>query len=732
MSKISKNDEDQLNYKNPELSFEARASDLVSRMTLSEKISQMKNSAKAIPSLGVPRYNWWNECLHGVAMAGIATVFPQAIGLAATFNKELLFEVANIISDEARAKYHEAQRRGKWSFSIISFLFGRGLFQGLTFWSPNINIFRDPRWGRGQETYGEDPYLTSQMGIAFITGLQGDHPKFLKVIATPKHFACYSGPEKGRFSFDAKVNIKDFRETYLVAFKECIKIGAGSIMGAYNRINGVPCCSNKLLLKTLLREEWGFEGYVVSDCRAIRYMKSDHKYTKSYAQAAACGVKNGCDLECGSTYQHLNKAFQDGLISEEQINQAVTRLFKARFQLGMFDPPELVPYTDIPFEINDCAKHREMALQAARESIILLKNKDNMLPLNKNLKALAVIGPNAHSKKVLLGNYYGTPSKSVTPLEGIKTKVSSNTTVLYAKGCNIKGKSFSGLSKAINIAKKSEVEVVILYLGIDQSMECEDLPWTLHPDRQYLELPPHQQRLLEAIYTLDKPIVLVLLNGSPMAIPWADEHIPAILEAWYPGEEGGTAIADVIFGDYSPAGRLPVTFYKSTAELPPITDYNMKGRTYRHIETEPLYPFGYGLSYTKFDYSNLQLSADEISVGENMEVIIDVENVGTRTGDEVIQLYLKDLEASARVPHYQLQGFRRVTLNTDERMTVSFTITPRQMALITDEGKCVLEPGKFRVYVGGSQCDPRSKALTGNEVLEATFEVSGTEMELEY
>ena len=719
-------------YKNLDLSFEERARDLVSRMTISEKISQMKNSAKAIPSLDIPRYNWWNECLHGVAMAGIATVFPQAIGLAASFNRELLFEVANIISDEARAKHHEAQRREKWSFSVISLLFGRGLFQGLTFWSPNINIFRDPRWGRGQETYGEDPFLTSQMGISFIRGLQGDHPKYLKVIATPKHFACYSGPEKGRFSFDAKVNLKDFRETYLVAFKECVKSGAGSIMGAYNRINGVPCCSNKLLLQTLLREEWGFEGYVVSDCRAIKYIKSDHKYTKSYAQAAACGVKNGCDLECGSTYPYLHEAFQKGLISEEQIEQAVTRLFKARFQLGMFDPPELVPYTSIPFEINDCAKHREMALRTAGESIVLLKNKDDMLPLNKNLKAIAVIGPNAHSKKVLLGNYNGTPSKSVTPLEGIRNKVSSNTTVLYAKGCNIKGKSLLGFSKAINIVKKSEVEVIILCLGIDQSMESEELPWIFHPDRQYLELPPNQQKLLEAIYAIGKPIVLVLLNGSPMAIPWADEHIPAILEAWYPGEEGGTAIADIIFGDYSPAGRLPVTFYKATADLPPITDYNMKGRTYRYIELEPLYPFGYGLSYTKFTYSNLQLSTNEMNAGENLEISIEVENVGMQAGDEVVQLYLKDLEASVRVPHHQLQGFQRITLAPGERTTVSFNITPRQMALITDDGKCVLEPGKFKVYIGGCQCDPRSKVLTGNEILEATFEVTGEEVEFEY
>jgi beta-glucosidase len=724
-------DEAQPIYKNPDRSFEERAQDLVSRMTVAEKISQMKNGSSAVPRLGVPRYNWWNECLHGVAMAGIATVFPQAIGLAATFNQDLLFEVAKIISDEGRAKYHEAQRKGEWGFNFMSVLFGRGLFQGLTFWSPNINIFRDPRWGRGQETYGEDPYLTSQMGIAFVKGLQGDNPKYLKTVATPKHFACYSGPEKGRFSFDSIVSIKDLRETYLFAFKECVKTGnAGSVMGAYNKINGVPCCSNKFLLKTLLREEWGFNGYVVSDCMAIRNIKVGHKYVKSHAQAAACGVKNGCDLECGWTYEHLKEAFKKGLISEDQINAAVTNLFVARLKLGMFDPPEMVPYTSIPFSINDCANHRQMALQAAKESMVLLKNQDNLLPLKRNLTTIAVIGPNADSKKVLLGNYNGTPSKSVTPLEGIRKKVAPQTKVLNEKGCNIKDKSIRGISKALDASK--EAEVIIMCLGIDQSLECEDMPWIRHPDRQYLELPPPQQELLEAIHSLGKPMVLVLLNGSPMAIPWVDEHIPAILEAWYPGEEGGTAIADVLFGDYSPAGRLPVTFYRSTADLPPLIDYNMKGRTYRYIEIEPLYPFGYGLSYTRFRYSNLKLSAKEIKIGEKMEITVDVENTGDRKGDEVIQLYLKDIEASARVPHHQLQGFRRISLDPGEKKAVSFTLTPRQMALIKDDGKCVLEPGKFKASVGGSQNDNRSKNLTRTNGLEESFEVIGKEMELEY
>ena len=721
-------------YKNTSLSFEERARDLVSRMTLKEKLSQMRHKAKAIPRLGIPSYNWWSECLHGVAVAGIATVFPQAIGMAATFNKELFFEITKIISDEARAKYHEGLRTGAFHrkdvLGILSFLLGSPP-NGLTFWSPNINIFRDPRWGRGQETYGEDPYLTAQLGIAFVKGLQGDDPKYLKVISTPKHFAAYNGPEKGRLTFDAKVSIKDLRETYLYAFKECVKEAkAASVMGAYNRLNGVPCCANKFLLQDLLRDEWGFDGYVVSDCGAILANRFRHKYYGSIAQSAAWAVKNGCDLNCGVAYRFLRQAVKWGYVAEDDINRAVFRLMKARFQLGMFDPPEEVPYASIPYELNDCPAHREMALRTAREAIVLLKNKDNFLPLDKNIKTIAVIGPNAHSKDVLLGNYNGTPSKSVTPLEGIKNKVAPSTQVLYTKGCKVRRRIFRGFSKALTIAKKAAV--TIMCMGINRSLELEDMFINPHPDRTRIELPPHQQKLLAAVHATGTLIILVLLSGSPIAVPWADEHLPAILEAWYPGEEGGTAIAEVIFGDYSPAGRLPITVPKSTADLPPIADLKMKGRTYRYIETEPLYPFGYGLSYTKFKYSNLTLSASEIKAGDGLEVTVDIENIGDRLSDEVVQLYLKDLEASVTVPHHQLQGFKRITLEPGERKTVSFRIASRQMALITNEGKCVLEPGKFRISVGGCQPDKRSRAIMGNVVLEDTFEVTGNRMELEY
>ncbi len=722
-------------YKDISLSFEERAKDLVSRMTLKEKISQMVDKAKAIRRLGIPAYNWWNECLHGVANAGIATVFPQAMGMAATFNKDLIYEVATIISDEARAKYHDGLRRGTYKRTLIPMLgLVVGGANGLTFWSPNINIFRDPRWGRGQETYGEDPYLTAEIAKVFIKGLQGDHPKYLKVVSTPKHFAVYNGPERGRFSFDAKVSIKDLRETYLYAFKEAVKVAhAASVMGAYNKLNGIPCCANKFLLTDLLRDEWGFDGYVVSDCGAILWNRLRHKFFSSFAQSAAWAVKNGCDLECGTfinAYQSLSRAIKWGFITEKEIDRAVFRLMKARFKLGMFDPPETVPYASTPFELNDCPAHRAMALRTARESIVLLKNQDNLLPLNKNLNTIAVIGPNADSKSVLLGNYHGIPSKSVTSLEGIKNKVPSGTKVLYTKGCKVRRKIFRGFSRALKIAKQADL--VIACMGLDQSMEMEDMLFTPYPDRLSIELPLHQQKLLQEIHILGKPIILILMSGSPIALPWAANHLPTIIQLWYPGEEGGTALADVLFGDYSPAGRLPVTVYRSTEDLPPITDVSMKGRTYRYIETEPLYPFGYGLSYTKFKYSNLKLSAQELRAGEDLTISIDVENIGDHLGDEVIQLYLKDLEASVRVPHHQLTGFKRINLKPGEKQSVSFLITARQMALITKEGKCILEPGKFKVTVGGCQPDSRSKTLLGDIYLEDIFEIMGNKLELEY
>lgn len=718
-------------YLDPDRPLDERVDDLVSRLTLEEKVSQMIYASSAIPRLGIPEYNWWNECLHGVAAAGIATVFPQSIGMAASFNDKLLYRVACAISDEARAKHHEFVRH-----------LDRSIFKGLTFWSPNINIFRDPRWGRGQETYGEDPYLTGRMGVAFVKGLQGDHPKYLKVVATPKHYAVHSGPEPMRHSFDAQVSLKDLRETYLPAFKECVKEGkAESIMGAYNRTNGEPCCASPTLLQKILREEWGFEGYVVSDCGAIDDIHKHHKVTSTPEESAALAVNSGCDLNCGRTFESLVNAVKQGLISEETIDRAVKRLFRARFRLGMFDPPEKVPYAQIPYEVNDCEEHRELALEMARESMVLLKNEGGLLPLKKDLNAIAVIGPNADELKVLLGNYNGMPSRYVTALEGIRRKVSAGTRVYYAQGCDLTNaedtswgpRATAGFAEALAAAERADV--VIMCLGLSPDLEGEEgnTPKSkAGGDRTGLDLPGMQEELLKAVVAVGKPVVLVLFSGSPLAVNWAHENVPAILQAWYPGEEGGTAIADVLFGDYCPGGRLPVTFVKSLEQLPPFTDYSMKGRTYRYMEDEPLYPFGYGLSYTAFEYSNLRLDADKVPAGQSVTVSVDVTNTEKMAGDEVVQLYLKDLEASVSVPFHELKGFARIRLQPGESKTVSFVITPRQMALIDNDGKCILEPGRFRVTVGGRQPDRRSEELAGTAVLTAEFEVTGERIELEY
>jgi beta-glucosidase len=686
-------------------------------------MSQMRYKSPAIPRLGIPAYVWWNECLHGVCGAGIATVFPQAIGLAATFNTDLMFKIAQTISTEARAKHHDFVRKGE-----------RDKFKGLTFWSPNINLFRDPRWGRGQETYGEDPYLTGRMGVAFVKGLQGDDPKYFKIISTPKHYAVHSGPESERHRMNILVSKKDLYETYLPHFKECVKEAkAYSVMCAYNRVNDKPACASSPLLQKILREEWDFEGYVVSDCNGISDFNRPfgHKYTNRFYKSAAEAVKNGCDLNCGFVYRYLPISHRKGLLSEADINISVKRLFLARFKLGMFDPPELCKYQQIPYELNDCEEHRQLALKAARESIVLLKNKENFLPFSKDVNTIAVIGPNADDYKVLLANYHGMFSKYVSPLQGIRNKMGKTAKINIAKGCKIRGKSKRGFQEAIDAAKSADV--VVMVMGISQLFEREEfpLPWA-DDDRKFLDLPRIQQLLLEEIFKINKSIVLVLLNGSPITINWANEHIPAIIELWYPGEMGGQALADVIFGDYSPSGRLPITFIKSENDLPPLLDYNMKGRTYRYSEKEPLYPFGYGLSFTEFKYSSLKLSSQEIEVGKDLEVSVDVKNIGNRKGDEVIQLYLKDVEASVKIPHWQLQGIKRIFIAPNEVKTVSFILKARQMALIDYEGKCILEPGEFKLYVGGCQPDKKSKKLLNTEILEATFTVTGNKLELEY
>lgn len=717
-----------LAFFDPDLPIDERVDDLVSRLTLIEKASQLLHDAPRIERLGIPAYSWWNECLHGVARAGIATVFPQAIGMAATWNVQRVREVATVISDEARAKHHEYLRHGD-----------HGTYKGLTFWSPNVNIFRDPRWGRGHETYGECPYLTGQLGIAFCRGLQGDDPKYLKAIATPKHFAVHSGPEGLRHRFDAKVSPKDLRETYLPAFFDCIVHGgAYSVMGAYNRTNGEPCCGSQRLLVDILRKEWGFVGYVVSDCWAVKDFHESHHVTADFEESAALAIRKGCDLNCGCSFEHIPQAVERGLLDESDIDRALRRLLSARMKLGMFDPPERVGYAAIPFEINDCEAHRHLSRVVAQESMVLLKN-DGLLPLSPDLGSVAVIGPNAHEPRVLLGNYCGTPSRSVTPLDAIRAAASPKTRIGYAEGCRLTGTRLDGpgpagnLSEALAVAVRADVVVVCLGLSADIEGEEGDASSSAATgDRIDLSLPGLQQRLLSEIVSLKKPTVLVLLSGSALGIEWAATNVNAIVQAWYPGQEGGTAIADVLFGRYNPAGRLPVTFPRSEEDLPPFDDYAMIGRTYRYLDREPLFPFGFGLSYTRFEYSDLELSNDVIVVGSEIEISATVTNVGSLPGDEVVELYVQDLEASCRVPHRELRGFSRITLEPGEQRRVGFRLTARDLSLIDERGIRLLESGRYRVSLGSSQPDARSAELLGRSPLSTEFEMVGERRVLPY
>ncbi len=718
-------------YLDEGLSFEERAKDLVSRMTLEEKTSQMLHSSAAIPRLGIPSYNWWGEALHGIARAGVATMFPQAIAMAATFCEDLIFKTADIISTEGRAKFHEFQRKGD-----------HGIYKGLTFWSPNINIFRDPRWGRGHETYGEDPYLTGRLGVAFIKGLQGDHPKYLKAAACAKHYAVHSGPEAERHSFNAIANQKDMWETYLPAFKECVQeADVEAVMGAYNRTNGEPCCGSKTLLQDILRDKWGFKGHVVSDCWAIKDFHEFHHVTSTAPESVALALNNGCDVNCGNMYYNLLIAYEEGLVTEEAIDRAVTRLMITRMKLGLFDSEESVPYASIPYELNDCKEHKEFALEMSKKSIVLLKNEDKILPVDKNtLKSIAVIGPNADSRAALIGNYFGTASEYVTVLEGIREAINEDTRIYYAEGCpiynekaSVLGEKYDRFAEAISAAERSDL--VVMCLGLDADLEGEEGDTGnefASGDKPNLDLPGLQQELLERIHKTGKPIILVLLSGSALAVNWADENIPAIIQGWYPGSQGGRAIASLIFGDYSPSGRLPVTFYRSTEELPDFRDYSMENRTYRYMKQEALYPFGYGLSYSKFEYSNLSLDQTNIDLGQDVNVSVVVKNVGNYEADEVVQLYLKDVEASVRVPNWELKGVKRISLKPGEEVKLDFTVTARQMALIDNDGRCVLEPGLFELFVGGSQPDSRSEKLTGQKVLKAEFTVSGEAKEIDY
>jgi len=830
-------------YQNTRLDFATRAEDLVSRMTLEEKVSQLTYEAAAIDHLGIEAYNWWNECLHGVARAGKATVFPQAIGMAATFDRGMVYRMADATSTEARAKYNAFQREGK-----------TGIYRGLTFWSPNINIFRDPRWGRGQETYGEDPYLTGELGVEFIRGLQGNDPRYLKTVATSKHYAVHSGPESLRHGFNAVVRERDFRDTYLPAFRKTVQKGkVASVMCAYNRYMGEPCCASIPLQEEMLRAELGFDGYIVSDCGAIADFYRGHHVAGSPVEAAAMGILGGTDLNCGGQYSNLVEAVQQGLIGEEAINRSVERLMMARMKLGMFDPREQVPWWDLSPEVVAGKAHRALALEMARKSVVLLKN-NGTLPLSKSLRRVAVIGPNADNTDVQLGNYNGTPVDPVSVYRAISEKLADLAEVRMAVGCphqeglpylvtvpgqflfsdregkepglsmsfypefgaagaidsagadlcvdhcwngdrspssgleddhysvewkgylipgktgtyalGGEGKYFvltmegdtlvshhsvhhpnklfrqvdleAGKAYAIRLVMDDRhgdapmtlhwqepgsvstwealeaarwAEHVVMVMGLSPRLEGEEmrsleLEGFTGGDRTTLELPGVQKQLIRQVLSLGRPVTLVLMNGSALSILDEDRTVPAIVEAWYGGESAGTAVADVLFGDYNPAGRLPVTFYRSVADLPAFGDYDMEGRTYRYFAGEVLYPFGYGLSYTDFVYRNLILSREEIETGDSVTVSVEVSNTGERDGEEVVQLYVRKQDSQIRRAIKELRGFERIPVRRGQTRVVTFTLQPEDLSVYdTAQGGYVVEKGTYEILAGPSSAD---------------------------
>lgn len=686
------------------------ARELVSKMTIEEQAFQLTYRAPAIPRLNIPEYNWWNEALHGVARAGAATMFPQAIAMAASFDEEMMHEIGDVISTEGRAKYNAYSSEGD-----------RDIYKGLTFWSPNINIFRDPRWGRGHETYGEDPYLTSRLGVAFIKGIQGDG-KYLKAAACAKHFAVHSGPENIRHEFNSVVGKKDLEETYLPAFEACVKEGdVESVMGAYNRVNGEPSCGSHTLLKEILRDRWGFEGHVVSDCGAIMDFHQFHKITKTVTDSAALALSNGCDLNCGNVYLHILEALQEGKITEEQITTACERVMATRYRLGMFSDD--CEYDQIPYSANDTKEHHELAIRAACKSMVLLKN-NGILPLNaEKLSTLAVIGPNADSREVLWGNYHGTASRNITVLDGIQEAVGDKVRVYFSQGCPLYQDAAEGglarkddrIAEAVHIAKMSDA--VILCLGLDGKFEGEDgdanNPYA-SGDKTSLTLPGRQMALLRAVLDTGKPVIMVLGTGSALSFEGEEERCAAVLNMWYPGALGGKAVAQVLFGEAMPSGKLPVTFYHTTEELPDFTDYSMKGRTYRYMEQEALYPFGYGLTYVPFEASDLSVKVE----GDEADVTLTVKNLGDRTASQTVQVYVKDLESPFAVRNHSLKAFRCVEVKGGESRTVTLHLDRKAFEAINDEGEHILDSHKFRIYAGFSQPDARSVSLMGMAPLE--------------
>lgn len=683
-----------------------RAEDLVSQMTLEEKASQLRYNAPAISRLGIPAYNWWNEALHGVARAGQATVFPQAIGLGATFDEQLIHDVADVIAEEGRAKYNAYVSQND-----------RDIYKGLTFWAPNVNIFRDPRWGRGHETYGEDPWLTSRMGVNFVQGLQGDGP-VMKAAACAKHFAVHSGPEAIRHEFDAEATPKDMEETYLPAFEALVKeAGVEAVMGAYNRTNGEPCCGSKTLIQDILREKWGFEGHFVSDCWAIKDFHVNHKVTSTAPESAALALNAGCDVNCGVTYLHLLTAYQQGLVTEEAITQAAVRLFTARYMLGLFDENE---FDRIPYECVECKEHLALSQKAAEESFVLLKN-DGILPLKKEtIHTIGVIGPNADSRAALIGNYHGTATEYVTILDGVRQYVGDSVRILYSVGAELYrdkteelGYQYDRISEAKIVAQHSDV--VILCVGLDETLEGEEGDAGnsyASGDKTSLQLPDSQIALMEAVAQCGKPVVLCLCAGSDIDMSYASEHFNAVIQLWYPGAQGGRAAARMLFGEVSAFGKLPVTFYNTLEELPEFTDYSMKGRTYRYMENEAQYPFGYGLNY-----GNTVLKE---AVYQNSTITAIVENQGTVDTDEVVQVYIKSETSSDASRNPELCAFKRIFVRAGETFTTELPIVSHAFTVVNEHGERYIPEGKFQLYVGFGQPDARTEALTGKKSIVIT------------
>lgn len=697
-------------YQDPKVALDSRVDNLISLLTLEEKVDQMLMNTSGIPRLNIPPYDYWNEALHGVGRSGQATVFPQAIGLAATFDNDLIYKISSATSDEARAMYNAAQEASNYK-----------RYAGLTFWTPNVNIFRDPRWGRGQETYGEDPYLTSLLGVAFVNGLQGDDPTYLKTSACAKHFAVHSGPEKLRHEFNAVASLKDMYETYLPAFEALVDADVESVMCAYNRTNGEPCCASNYLLNDVLYEKWGFEGHVVSDCWALTDLYSDigHGTVQNKVEAAALALKSGVNLNCGDTYVALVEAVQKGLVKESLIDEKLKPLLKTRFKLGMFDAQELNPYNSIPYDVVDSKEHRALAREAATRSVVMLKN-NGVLPLKNNLNRYYVVGPNSASIDALLGNYFGVNSNIVTFLEGITAAVAPGSQVQYSPGTTLDRKNLNPVDWSTGEA--AEADVTIVGMGLTRHIEGEEGESISSPyfgDRLDYDIPENQLDYLRKIKSHNKPVIAVITGGSPMNLAEVHEIADAVLLAWYPGEEGGNAVADILFGKASPSGRLPITFPKSLDQLPPYEDYTMKGRTYRYMTKEPMYPFGFGLSYGSFVYSDLKQSKATIKEGKTITVSCTITNEGAHSSIETVQLYVTDKQASVATPLFSLKGIQSIRLGAGESKKVSFEVSAEMLELINAEGTSVLEKGDFTITIAGSLPSQRSIDLGASQPLRA-------------